>query len=80
MSRKDRHSSPVAAERSHDPASAHETSLMTGKKCTRRLTAFLPVWSWMCDDVTPGAALLGPGGDDANGHGGKTPYPQCCCF
>lgn len=73
MSRKDGRSSPMAAERSHDPASAPETSLMTGKKHTRRLTAFLPVWSWMCDDVIPGAAaaLLGPGGDDANSHGGK---------
>ena len=30
-------------ERSHDPGSAHETSLVTGRKCTRKLTACLPV-------------------------------------
>ena len=62
MPEKGEHPPPVAGERSHDPGSAHETSLVTGRKCTRKLTACLPVWSWMCDDVIPGsaAALLGP--------------------
>lgn len=34
---------------------ASETSLMATKKCRRRLTAVLPVWLCMCEDVMPRA-------------------------
>lgn len=78
------HFPAAGGERPCDRFPAHKTSLMTSEKCARRPAAFLPVWSSMCEDVTPGAvaALLGPGGteDEDDDDGEKEPVSLMLLF